>query len=289
MRIKWLTTAVFLIFLLPGCSSFIRMGLKSASPVLNDLIRAAYKHNDPELVKDAIPASLLILDGLIETDPENYELLVLASQGYSGYAMAFVEDEDPERAKKLYLRGKDYGLRALRLCKKFRRSLDRNEPMELALKKLDRGFVPAMFWTVSNWAGYINLSRKETEALFEISNVTALMERLRELNPEYFYGGVHLLYALYYANQPALTGGGPEKAKVEFERVFEISKNKFLLAHVLFAKFYAVPLKDESLFDSELNYVLSTPSDALPDAVFMNEIAKIKARNLLRKKDELFF
>ncbi len=289
MTIKGLITTILLTVLLQGCGSFIKMGLRSASPVLNDLIRAAYKHNDPELIKEAIPASLLILDGLIETDPENYELLVLASQGYSGYAMAFVEDENPERAKKLYLRGKEYGLRAMRLCKKFRKSLDKNEPMEVALKLLDDKYVPAMFWTVSNWAAYINLSRRETSALFEISDVTALMERLRELNPEYFYGGVHLLYALYYANQPPLTGGGPERAKEEFERVFKISDNKFLLAHVLFAKFYAVPLKDESLFDSELKMVLSTPSDVLPDAVFMNEVAKIKAKKLLEKKDELFF
>jgi hypothetical protein len=286
---KVFAIAILCLLFLQGCGSFIRMGLRGASPVLNDLIRAAYKHNDPELIKEAIPASLLILDGLIEADPENYELLVLASQGYSGYAMAFVEDEDPERAKKLYLRGRDYGLRAMRLCRKFRKALDKNEPMEVALKKLDEDFVPAMFWTVSNWAAYINLSRKETSALFEISDVTALMERLRELNPEYFYGGVHLLYALYYANQPALTGGGPEKAKEEFEKVFKISDNKFLLAHVMFAKFYAVPLKDESLFDSELNLVLSTPSDVLPESVFMNEVAKIKAKKLLGKRNEFFF
>ncbi len=282
-------TIVLFVLLLQGCGSFIRMGLRSASSVLNDLIRATYKHNDPELVREAIPASLLILDGLIETDPENYELLVLASQGYSGYAMAFVEDEDPERAKKLYLRGRDYGLRALRLCKKFRKAMDNREPMDLALKKLNKDFVPAMFWTVSNWAAYIYLSRRDTSVLFEISDVTALMERLRELNPEYFYGGVYLLYALYYANQPALTGGGPEKAKEEFEKVFKISNDKFLLARVLFAKFYAVPLKDEALFEAELKKVLDTPSDVLPDALFMNEVAKIKAKNLLRRKGELFF
>lgn len=289
MSIKGLITTILLTVLLQGCGSFIKMGLRSATPVLNDLIRAAYKHNDPELIKEAIPASLLILDGLIETDPENYELLVLASQGYSGYAMAFVEDENPERAKKLYLRGKDYGLMAMRLCKKFRKATDRNEPMEVALKLLDEEYVPAMFWTVSNWAAYINLSRRDTSALFDIPNVIALMERIKELDPDYFYGGVHLLYALYYANQPALTGGGPEKAKEEFEKVFNISNDKFLLAHVMFAKFYAVPLKDESLFDSELKMVLSTPSDVLPDAVFMNEVAKIKAKILLRKRDEFFF
>ncbi len=282
-------TVVSFVLLLQGCGSFIRMGLRSASPVLNDLIRAAYKHSDPQLIREAIPASLLILDGLIEADPENYELLVLASQGYSGYAMAFVEDEDPGRAKKLYLRGRDYGLRAMRLCKKFRKALDDRQPMEVALKKLNKDFVPAMFWTVSNWAGYINLSRRDTSALFDIPDVTALMGRLRELNPEYFYGGVYLLYALYYANQPALTGGGPEKAKEEFEKVFKISNDKFLLAHVLFGKFYAVPLQDEALFEAELKMVLDTPSDVLPDAIFMNEVAKIKAKNLLRRKGEFFF
>jgi len=280
---------VVLIIIHSGCSPFIKLGLKSATPVLNDLISAAYKHNDPELIRDAIPGSLLILDGLIEADPENYDLLVLASQGYSGYSMAFVEDVNPQRAKKLYLRGRDYGLRAMRLNKKFRRSMDRNEPFEKSLQYLGNASIPAMFWTVSNWAAYINLARRETDALFDIPKVTALMERIMELKPDYFYGGVYLLYALYYASQPALTGGGLDKAKEKFEMAFKVSENKFLLAHVMFARYYAVPLQDEKLFESELNFVLKTPSDVLPDAIFMNEVAKIKAKNILEKKKDLFF
>lgn len=289
MSKKSLLISFSILLSLTGCGFIIKMGLRGASPILNDMIRVAYKHNDPELIREAIPSALLILDGLLETDPDNYDILVLASQGYSGYAMAFVEDNDPERAKKLYLRGKEYGLRAMRLSKKFRKAMDINQPFEEALKKLDKEFVPAMFWAVSNWAGYINLSRKDTSALFDIPYVTALMDRLRELNPDYFYGGVYLLYAVYYANQPALTGGGPEKALAEFERAKKAGNGKFLLTHVMFARYYAAQIKDEALFDAELKKVLETPSDVLPDAVFMNEVAKIKAKNLIKRRDEFFF
>ena len=33
--------------------------------------------------------------------------------GFTGYAMLFVEEEDPERASRLYLRARRYGLKAI--------------------------------------------------------------------------------------------------------------------------------------------------------------------------------
>lgn len=278
----------FLIFIVAGCGSFIKIGIKGASPVFNDLIKAAYRIDDPQLLKDALPASLLILEGMIEVTPDNFDLLVLASQGYSGYAMAFVEDESPERAKKLYARGRDFGLRALKQCRKFRNAIEKNQLFEDAVKYLDEDYLPAMFWTASNWAALVNLSRRDTSMLFELPSITALMERIRELDDRFFYGSIHMLYGLYYINQPALTGGGPEKAREEFETVFKISEDKFLMAHVLYAKYYAGAIKDEALFESELKKVLDTPSDVLPDAIFLNEVAKLKASNLLKRKKELF-
>jgi hypothetical protein len=85
-----------------------------------------------------------------------------------------------------------------------------------------------------------------------------------------------------------MMGGGVDKAKKEFDIVFEITDGKFLLAKVLFAQYYATLLKEEELFKNTLNEVLNTPSDILPDATLANEVAKVKAKILLEKAGEYF-
>ena len=58
-------------------------------------------------------SNIKLLEGLLKTDPDNRNLLMLTCQGYAGYALGFVEDEEPERARKLYRRAKQYGIRML--------------------------------------------------------------------------------------------------------------------------------------------------------------------------------
>ena len=80
----------------------------------------------------------------------------------------------------------------------------------------------------------------------------------------------------------------PEVAEAEFQRAFEISDGKFLLAKVFHARYYAPLIVDEELFERELNEVLEAPSDALPEVRLLNEIAKAKARIFLANKSRYF-
>ena len=67
----------------------------------------------PTAEPDALPTSLLLLEGMIETNPSNRDVAVLASMLYFSYAFAFVESEDPVRASDLYDRGRELGWHAL--------------------------------------------------------------------------------------------------------------------------------------------------------------------------------
>ena len=58
-----------------------------------------------------MPAYLLLIDSLIEGDPQNENLLLAGSKLYGAYAAAFVKE--PERAKRLTLKARDY---AIALC-----------------------------------------------------------------------------------------------------------------------------------------------------------------------------
>ncbi len=262
--------------------------MNAIAPAFGDLSGAAFKQVDTEILRLGMPSSIIMIDGLLELSPDNYELLVLAAQSYGGYPMAFIEDDDPERAKKLYVRGRHYGLRALKLNKKFRQALEEGKRFREAVKYLGKKYVPALFWTAQNWAAWLNLSTTEVSALFDQPKIMALMERVIELDDTYYYGGAHLFYALYYASMPSMAGGGMDKAIKEFDKVFEIAGENFLMANLYYAQYYAAPLRDEALFDRELKKVLETPSDIVPELTFMNEVAKLKARRLLERKDRIF-
>ena len=278
--------SIFLI--LASCATVRRIGVNAIAPAFGDLSGAAFKQVDTEILRLGMPSSIIMIDGLLELSPDNYELLVLAAQSYGGYPMAFIEDDDPERAKKLYVRGRHYGLRALKLNKKFRQALEEGKRFREAVKYLGKKYVPALFWTAQNWAAWLNLSTTEVSALFDQPKIMALMERVMELDDTYYYGGAHLFYALYYTNMPSMAGGGMDKAIKEFDKVFEIAGENFLMANLYYAQYYAAPLRDEALFDRELKKVLETPSDVVPELTFMNEVAKLKARRLLGRKDRIF-
>ena len=74
---------------------------------------ALYEETDLILAEQALASNIKLLEGMIKGDPENRHLLMLTSQAISGYALGFVEDESPERAKPLYLRARNYAARVL--------------------------------------------------------------------------------------------------------------------------------------------------------------------------------
>ena len=83
--------------------------------------------DDPELIRDAMPFVLKTVESLLVQVPDDQGLLTQACSGFTQYAYAFVEldaerleTEDyalsqqwNDRAFKMYLRARDYGLRAL--------------------------------------------------------------------------------------------------------------------------------------------------------------------------------
>jgi hypothetical protein len=65
------------------------------------------------MIREGMPAYLMLMDGMIEAWPNNEQLLLAAAQTYSSFASIFVEDQDKEYAKLLFGRGRDYALRSL--------------------------------------------------------------------------------------------------------------------------------------------------------------------------------
>ena len=97
--------------LLAGCSTS-RIAVNLMVPILENTTDAALRSPDARLVGDAMPTTLILLEGMLETHPRQKEVARLASMMYFAYAFGFVEDKDPTRASGLYDRGRELGWRA---------------------------------------------------------------------------------------------------------------------------------------------------------------------------------
>lgn len=257
-------------------------------PTMYDMVEASYQGKDIDTMGEAIPTFIVMLEGMIPMSPKNQDLLTLVAQLNALYGMAFIETEDPERAKILYDRAVELGQRALKHNKKFRKALEQKKKWRVAVQYLEEDDVPAIFWTLLAWGLKLQISLDDPNALFDLPKVTALLNRIMELDETYFFGTPHLLQGAIYTLLPSMAGGGPEKAQASFDRLFEISGGRYLLGHVYYAQTYAVLVKDKALFESELQFVLDTPADVLPEMPVANYMAKRAARDLLAKEDELF-
>lgn len=283
-------TRLFLIFLavLPACSSRQAM-VQIVTPLMESQYAAIHEETDTELAKSAIPGNLKLLEGLLKDDPENLILLQNLAEGFCGYAFSFVEDDDPERASALYLRGRRYAQRALGAMGAVQNlSGLKPEAFQEALKKMEPRHLPHIFWLGNCWSGWLMLNLHDPAALADISKQEWLMRRVLEMDETYNYAGPHSFFGTFYGSRSRIFGGDPEKAKFHFEKSLELTENKYLLTHYLYAKTYAVQMQDRELFERLLKTVLETPLDVLPERRLANKVAKIKAQKLLDVADDLF-
>ena len=262
------------------------MALRAAVPMLDKGAVAFYEEPDPALARDAFPAQLKMLEGILQNDPGNPRLKRMLAEGFGGYAFLFLEETEPERAKGAYLRGRDYALSTLRAPLKDLNALTLEEAGK-ALSSAGPADVEGLFWTGYGWGGWINLSKDTPEAVADLPKVVAIMERVNALSPGFYFGGAELFLGSYDAARPRMLGGDPAKAKARFEQALAFTEGRFLPAKVLYAQYYAVATQDADLFKKLLDEVVES-KDELPKARLANAVAKLKAKRLLKKTNDLF-
>ncbi len=270
-----------------GCIQTI--AIRTVGGILDTGFEAFNEESDLQLAGEALAANLKLVETLVKGDSTNERLLLLASQGYSAYALAFAEDQDPARARMLYLRGREYALRILRDNSAIRAGLEGDlRTFESALRVTSREDVAALFWAAFGWGAAVNLDRSDPAAIAELPRVNALMKRVLELDPAYYYAGAHLYFGSILGSLPVMLGGNPAASREHFETCLRLTGGKFLLAHVYFARSYAVQVQDRELFDSLLTVVETASQDILPAARLPNAVAKRKAALLRESAAELF-
>jgi tetratricopeptide (TPR) repeat protein len=288
LRRNWIFFFLFLISFSSACLPNKKLAVGSAAILLEEVAKSSYRQSDLRIIREGMPAYLMLMDGMIEAWPDNEKLLIAAAQTYSSFASISAEDQDQEYAKLLFRRGKDYALRSLE-----RRGLEKPlqspfEDFEKGLNNLGKKDVPYLFWGATCWANWIRLNLDSMEALAELPRVESMMKRVLELDEGYYYGGAHLFMGIRLASTPRAYGGDLKKAQEHFLKALDFGKGKFLMAYVYYANYYARQLLDKDLFISTLQKVMETPADVSPDLTLLNTVAKKEAKELLDHAEDYF-
>jgi len=284
----WILFVLSLPCFLSSCLPSKKLTVGASAILLEEVARSSYKQSDLRMIREGMPAYLMLMDGMIEALPDNEQLLIAAAQGYSSFASVFVEDQDKEYAKLLFEKGRQYALRSLEirgLKEPLRSPFD---DFKEGLKGLGKKDVSYIFWSATCWANWIRLNLDSMEALAELPRVEWMMKRVLEIDEGFYYGGPHLFMGIWFASKPKIAGGDLKKAQGHFLKALDLGKGKFLMAYVYYATYYARQALDKDLFISTLQKVLETPADISPELTLLNTVAKEKAKELLTHVEEYF-
>ncbi len=246
----------------------------------HNLTVAMLNQNDPETVMAGAPAYLLLLDGLLTDDPDNRALLIASSKLYSAYAGA-LEDDSP-RSKRLAEKSRNYAARALcgpeaAVCASSTSSF---EKFAAAVDQVTATEIDALYAYGTSWAGWVQASQGDWNALADLGKIDYLLQRIIELDPQHDRGRAHLYLGVIRSQLPPALGGKPELGRYHFEQAIQISEGRDLMVKVEFAKHYARLVFDQDLHDRLLTEVL-VADPVEPDLTLSNTLARQRAESLL--------
>jgi len=275
------------LLVLPALSGCASLASSATDRLANNLSSAILNQDDPETAEAGMPSYLLMVDGLIEGDARNEELLLAGSKLYGSYTSAFVKDV--ERAKRLALKSRNYGDRALcahdaRLCGLLQRPFD---DVAKAVAATKAGDVRVLYVCASAWAGWIQANSSDWNAIANLAKVKVMMQRVVELDESYEHGEAHLYLGVIATLLPPALGGRAEEGQAHFERAIKLSAGHDLMAKVEYARRYARITYDRPLHDRLLHEVLDADAD-VPGLTLSNVLAKRQARELLASAESYF-
>lgn len=227
---------------------------------------------------------------VVEAEPKNAEAMVRLSRALYFLADGFLSidpavDEEEELA--VYTEGVNYGERALALLEpEFEATMRADGEFEEAISKIGEKGVPAAYWYAVN-IGRFATKKGLSVRLYYKDKLKATMQRILDLDPEFYYGAADRYFGAYYSVLPSIAGKDVEKSRMHFEKSLEIAP-EYLPTKVVKAQFLAVELDDEEMYKSLLNEVLSGDDTDNPDIAPENRAAKRQAKKMLGEVDDKF-
>jgi len=270
----------------------------------NDLIAVEYNDDGRatlESIIDTLRTALGVPDDLNEGNEgavgdfdvaiESKDIVNMLAQAYYTLANVFLEEPEDEA---IYLRGKHWGLKSLRMNPEFVQ-LERSRFDTAVAAESD---VAALYWTNSNWLRVAQKNVMQSVFAGVPSRVKAIMNRLTEIAPEYANGGPYRQTGAYFSGLPAGFGRDMNAAltnlchvvdEPDFCAECDVSlsiedANAYFENRTFFAEFYLMPSDEWEAAARILQSVLDEPIGELYP--LMNAYSQENARQLLEEVNE---
>lgn len=276
--------AVAVLTAVSGCGAVVS---KAGAGMANSLSIAILNQDDPELVREALPSYLLLLDSFVESDPQGVTTLSAASQLYAAYGGALVRDAD--RAKGLTTRARNYGQRALCASNPIGCGLQSMDyaTYEESIASLGKESLTALYSYSLSTLAWIRANSDDFLALAELPRVELALEKVMQLEPGDLAANTCMYLGILNTLRPPALGGKPEVGRAWFERGIMLSDGKNLGIKVEYARGYARLIYNRELHDRLLNEVLSADVKQ-PQLTMFNVMAQADATELMATADDYF-
>jgi len=296
-----LTAGLLILFVSSGCS-IKRIAVNKMGDALAGTGDTFEGDDDPDLIGDALPFALKLMESLLAESPRHTGLLLATASGFTEYSYAFVGTPAERafsenvaesnrlrgRARRLYLRARAYGMRALEVrYPGFAASLDSNQPAALArIRKHD---VPLLYWTAAAQGLAISASKGDPEMIAQLPVVEAFIRRAMELDEGWNEGALPEFLISIEASRSGVSATELQ-ARIGryYEQALRLSGGRRASLFVSYAENSAIPAQRRAQFQELLERALRIDPNQHPETRLATLLAQRRAQWLMGRMDELF-
>lgn len=282
--------AAALVLIAPSCSL-----KKLAVDKVGDAIASGgstyERDDDVELVGDALPFSLKLLESLLAESPDHLGMLNATCKGFTSYAYAYVQsgdkalaDPDPDlavadairaRARRLYLRALRYGLHGLDVSYPgFSTRLTSDPKGAVASAKAKD--VERLYWCAAALGLAISVSKEDAAMIARVPEVEAMLDRALALDESWSEGTLHEFAITLASAKPG--GARADELEKHYDRALTLSHGTRAALFITYAEAAAVPKQDAHMFRDLIAKALAVDPDAREEIRLSNLVAQKRAR-----------
>jgi hypothetical protein len=264
---------------------------RKASPAFQTL-------GDYDLARTAAMAGMVQFEGMHKLAPENEDAMFMLMSGWTGYGLAFAEDDmeaaidagdddlaeyHKKRAKMAYDRGNFYGMELLKQEDEgFEAAKKNNETLRAWLNEHfdDPEDAGLMYWFGGSWLLRVNLMKEDPVYVADLFIGVAFLEHSMKLDPTFAHYGAMSALATYHSRASMAELDQGQKM---FEEALAKTQRKNLMVQLNYGAKYACIKGDRALYEKLLNEVLAA-EDPDPEQRLPNTIAKRRAKRYLGRQ-----
>ena len=229
-------------FILLGCSSFKKTTVSLSSGLLYDASFAFQRELDWHHLKESMPGTLKMLEGLHSINPHNKNLTAALIKGYAGYAFAIWEtlalkdalsekkkSQALKKALQFYSRAIDYGLDFFATKGVAYKNLQIAVGQEQGIAKLldtefdrgDRADREAVLYLALSLGSLIHLQKTNIALMAQLPIVKGIFDWVCQNNPNLHYGTCGIFYGSYEAGHSKNARWKPRERKENFRTAYQ--------------------------------------------------------------------